>query len=115
MTTFTACDKVIDMTDHHTIVVIGCAATTNDLLFWDTATNVLETKSGFTCPVDQGSTIESGKFKQLDDQHLVFTAEKTNAGAWAFDLHNGFTKLFDFSEAHGRGGVAISNRGYVKC
>ena len=71
--------------------------------------------SGHPCPGTDATPPAMSQFKQLDDQHLVYTAEDEDTGAWEYNIHKGFTKLFDFSEAHGGAGIVVANRGYAEC
>ena len=112
-TEYTACGAVMDLTCFRTKVVIGCDSN-NKVLIWDTATNEIMT-SNFECPVSQGGSISSAKFQALDDQHLIFTNEETDMGAYRFDLVKGFKKIGDWASAHGTGGLAIANQGYIEC
>ena len=108
---YTACGKVVDMTNYHTIVVIGCSSN-NKIVIWDTAMKKLK-ESDFPCP--GSGTNGEAKFKSLDDQHLVFTNQDTDMRVWEFNIVKGFKSVGTWAAAHGTGGLAVTNRGYAEC
>ena len=117
-----ACAELKDMTNYHTVVVIGCAIdpdTSNSpriVLHWDTAENKIK-NSGHVCPGSDMTTTRA-EFKQLDEYHLVYSNEDgddDNAGVYEYNLVTGFTLLGDLSGQHATGGLAVTNRGYPDC
>ncbi len=70
--------------------------------------------SDHDCPDNGGNGLTYGKFKQVDDQHLVFDVSDTNQ-VWTFDMVSGFQMLRQFSKEHETGGMAVTPRGYAQC
>ena len=73
---FPACGVLMDRTDYHKDVVIGCGrdSTGTFLQVWNLATNLVHATT-YACPDSDSdaTTSDDGNFKELDESYLVFT------------------------------------------
>ncbi len=115
----TACGVLKDKRRGEKIVVIGCAADTNNVLLWNTADNTIKA-SGWVCP-PADSPPAMAEFDEVDDNWLAFSMQAQGPGLWLFNLVNGFSFVTSYNnryptcEAHGNGGMAVVPPDYVQC
>jgi len=114
-----ACGVLMDRTDYHKVVVIGCGESftvPSYLQVWNLATNMIY-NTMFECPDADGNTqTDAGHFKELDDSYLVFT--NAAGHAYTFNLETGFsesTNLTNSGGMHTGGDSFVADRGTTKC